>query len=154
MLRRRSDHRTGEKLTAQQAARAGLRYLARAEAGHRPTPAFFAIRGRCRQTLGEKEAARGDQELANRVPGAIALDHYLRGLAVFDKRSLAEGVEAFEAALRLEPTHYWSLMRLGYCFCEFGKTDEDFAGAARVFTGCILKRPEHAHAYYCRGLAY
>src|SRR5213082_878924 len=35
-----------------------------------------------------------------------------------------------------------------------GRGPEDFAGAARVFTGCILNRPDHAHAYYCRANAY
>src|SRR5205807_535649 len=80
--------------------------------------------------------------------------HVLRGQAAFDAKQLAEGVQAFEAALHLEPTHYWSLMWLGYCLCDLGQRREDFAGAARVFTGCILKRPDHAHAYYCRANAY
>jgi tetratricopeptide (TPR) repeat protein len=84
----------------------------------------------------------------------VALDHYLTGQAAYDARHLAEGVAAFEAALHLEPTHYWSLMNLGYCLCDLGRGPEDFAGAARVFTGCILKRPDHAHAYYCRACAH
>src|SRR5207249_12092594 len=84
----------------------------------------------------------------------LALDYFLRGQDAYDAKKLAEGVQAFEAALRLEPTHYWSMMRLGYCLCDLGRGPEDFAGAARVFTGCILNRPDHAHAYYCRAHAY
>ena len=34
------------------------------------------------------------------MPAAIALDHYLRGQAAYDAKQFAEGVQAFEAALR------------------------------------------------------
>src|SRR5262249_12368467 len=99
-------------------------------------------------------AAQADAQRAAQTPPTMALDHFLRGRAARDARQLAEGVQAYEAALRLEPTHYWSLMYLGYCLCDFSERPEDFAGAARVFTGCILKRPDHAHAYTCRAIAY
>src|SRR5262249_50299869 len=84
----------------------------------------------------------------------IALDHYLLAVAAHDAQNRAEAIQQCEAALRLEPTHYWSLMRLGICLCDLGQGAEDFAGAARVFTGCIVKRPGHANAYCCRGNAY
>src|SRR5262249_52276922 len=128
--------------------------LGKAEGAHPPTPALYALRARCRQTLGEAASARADTRLAEQTPATMALDHFLRGQAAYDAKQLAEAVRAFEAALRLEPTHYWSLMWLGYCLCDLGRGPEDFAGAARVFTGCILTRPDHAHAYYCRANAY
>jgi tetratricopeptide (TPR) repeat protein len=112
------------------------------------------LRARCRKTLGETAAAQADRQLADKTPPTLAVDHYLRGKAAYDAKQLAEGVKAFEAGLRVEPTHYWSLMWLGYCLCDLGQGPEDYAGAARVFTGCILKRPDHAHPYYCRGNAY
>src|SRR5262249_14271052 len=74
----------------------------------------------------------------------------LQGQRAHDAKQLAEGVQAFEAALGLEPTDYWSMMRLGYCLCDRGQGPEDFLGAVRVFTGCILKRHDHAHAYNLR----
>jgi tetratricopeptide (TPR) repeat protein len=154
LLQRREGHRSGQAISPAAAAREALVYLGKAEAAHRPTQALYALRARCRQALGEEAAAQADRRLADQTPPALALDHYLRGQAAYDAKQLAEGVQAFEAALRLEPTHYWSLMRLGCCLCDLGKGPEDFAGAARVFTGCILKRPDHAHAYYCRALAY
>src|SRR5262249_24087672 len=90
---------------------------------------------------------------ADSAPPTLAVDHHVRGMAAYKAKQLVEGIQAFEAALELEPTHYWSLMRLGYCLCDLGQGPEDFAGAARAFTGCIPKRPDHAHAYYCRGNA-
>src|SRR5262249_31129903 len=116
--------------------------------------ALYALRALCRKALGEEAAARADTQRADQTPATMALDHFLRGQAAHDAKQLAEGVQAFEAALRLEPTHYWSLNWLGACLCDRGRGPEDFAGAARVFTGCVLHRPDHAHAYYCRGNAY
>src|SRR5262249_50650432 len=58
VVRRRQHHRSGRPLAPPEAARAGLAYLQQAEAAHRPTAAFYRIRARCRQALGEVEAAR------------------------------------------------------------------------------------------------
>jgi tetratricopeptide (TPR) repeat protein len=151
---RREEHRSGNKLSPQGAARAALVYLGKAESAHRATQAFYALRARCHKALGEKAAALADQRRADKTAPTLALDHYLRGQAAYYAKRRAEGIQAFEAGLRLEPTHYWCLMRLGYCLCDLGRGPEDFAKAALVFTGCILKRPDHAHAYFCRGHAY
>jgi tetratricopeptide (TPR) repeat protein len=154
VVRRLQEHRSGQKLSSEAAARQALVYLGKAESAHQPTPAFYALRASCHKTLGEAAAAQADKQLADKTPPTMALDHFLRGQLAYDAKQLAEGVQAFEAALRLEPTHYWSLMWLGYCLCDQGRGPEDLAGAARVFTGCILKRPDHAHAYHCRANAY
>src|SRR5262249_32585 len=137
-----------------EAAREGLAYLRKAEAALRPTSSFYRIRAACREGLMQGTEAHKDLELARQTPGTIALDHYLLGLAAFDPRDKAEGVRQFEAALGVEPTHYWSMLSLGYCLCDLGEQEQAFALAAAVFTGCIMKRPDHAHAYFCRGNAY
>jgi tetratricopeptide (TPR) repeat protein len=168
VLGRRQDHRSGEALSEVAAATQALAYLRKAEIVRQPTRAFYALRGRCRELLGEGEAARADVERADKTPPTMALDHYLQGLAAFaaGRRALAskdnEGVtknknlaiSQFEAALGLEPTHYWSLMRLGYCLASLGQTPEELFAASTVFTGCISKRPDHAHAYHCRADVY
>jgi tetratricopeptide (TPR) repeat protein len=154
VLHRRQGHQSEGKCSPEGAARQALVYLGKAEQARRPTPALYALRALCHAALGDKEAAQADTHLADTTPPALAVDHHLRGQRAFDAGQLAEGVQAFEAALRLEPTHYWSLMKLGYCLCDLGRGPEDFVGAVRVFTGCILKRPDHAHAYYCRSTAY
>src|SRR5262249_3714250 len=59
-----------------------------------------------------------------------------------------------ELALRVEPTHYWSLMRLGQCLHVLGRGREDFVAAVGAFTGCIMKRPDHALAFHGRARVY
>jgi tetratricopeptide (TPR) repeat protein len=154
VVQRRQEHRSGDQLSPEAAARQALVYLAKAESTRQPTRAFYALRARCHQALGEEAASQADRQRADKTLPTLALDYDLLGLTAYDARQLAEGVQAFEAALRLEPTHYWSLMWLGACLCDLGKGPADLAGAARVFTGCILKRPDNAHAYHCRALAY
>jgi tetratricopeptide (TPR) repeat protein len=151
---RQQDHRSGRKLSRESAARAALVYLGKAENAHRPTQALYFLRAGCRKTLGEEAASQADSHLADKTAPTLAVDHQLRGMAACKARQLAEAIQAFEAALRLEPTHYWSLMLLGGCLTDLGQRPEDFTGATRVFTGCILRRPDHAHAYSYRGLAY
>src|SRR5262249_46891657 len=137
---RMQEHRSGRKLSPTEAARQALVYLGKAEGARRPSQALYALRARCRKALGEEAAARADTQRADQIRATMALDHYLRGQAAYDAKQLVEGVQAFEAALGLEPTHYWSMMKLGFCLCDLGQGPEDVKGAARVFTGCILKR--------------
>jgi serine/threonine protein kinase/tetratricopeptide (TPR) repeat protein len=153
LLGRQQDHRSGQKLPVAEAARRALVYLANAASAHEATRALYALRARCRKALHEEAASRADRQLADQTPPTMALDHYLEGQAAYDAKLRAEGVLAFEAALRLEPTHYWSMMRLGYCWCDLGQKPEDFATAVVAFSGCIMQRPDHAHPYYCRGVA-
>jgi serine/threonine protein kinase/tetratricopeptide (TPR) repeat protein len=154
VLRRQQEHGTERTLSSEEAARQALVYLDKAESAHPPTQALFTLRAFCRKTLGDEAAAQADTQRKVQTPATIALDHFLRGLAAHDARKLADGVQAFEAALRLEPTHYWSMLWLGACLCDLGRGPEDFLGAVRVFTGCIMNRPDHAHVYFCRAKAY
>src|SRR5262249_62163732 len=65
---------------------------------------------------------------------------------------------ALGSALLLERSSLWALMWLGGCWCQLGEGPgpfaEHFAGAVGIFSGCILRRPDHAHAYYWRAGAY
>jgi tetratricopeptide (TPR) repeat protein len=153
-LRRRVDHRFGREPSPSEAAREALVYLGRADTAFSLTSAFYEIRGRCRKALGEEEQARRDEELARQTPGMVALDHYLFAVLAYDARDKAEAVRQCEAALRVERTHYWSLLLLGACLCDLGQQEQDFASAAAVYTGCIMKRPEQVYAYFRRGVAY
>jgi serine/threonine protein kinase/tetratricopeptide (TPR) repeat protein len=153
-LRRQIDHRAARALSPPESAQAALTYLGRAEHAVSLTPAFYHIRSRCRHALGDEGAARQDEQSAGQIPKAIALDHYLLALAAFDARNQAESVRHCEAALRLEPTHFWSLLLLGTSLGSLGITKDDYAASALTLTGCILKRPDHAYAYLCRGNAF
>jgi tetratricopeptide (TPR) repeat protein len=151
---RRGDHGSGRNPSSSEAAQQALAYLRKAEAAAPPTAAFYRIRATCRKALGQEEEAGKDLELAGQAPETRALDHLLLGLAAYDAGNMAEAVQQCEAALRAEPAHYWSLLLLGYCQANLGQREQDFVAAATAFTGCILKRPEHAQAYLGRGNAY
>jgi tetratricopeptide (TPR) repeat protein len=152
VVRRQEDHRSGEKMASESAARQALVYLKKAEQAHRPTTSFYRIRSRCRKMLAEEEASRADGQLASLTPGTFALDHYLLGQEAYDAGNKSEAIKQFEAALRLEPTSYWSLMQLGWCLSY--RQPPDYAEAARVYTGCIMKRPDYHLGYHHRGIAY
>jgi tetratricopeptide (TPR) repeat protein len=154
VLAREQDHRSRQKLSRAQAARQGLVYLDKAQRAQRPTVAFYRLRAHCHEALGAKEAAAADEALARNTPPTAAADHYLLGNAALAVGNKAEAVKQFKAALRLEPAHYWSLLYLGIARCNLGEQERDFAAAAAAFTGCILKRPDHATAWFNRGNAH
>ncbi|MFO0888509.1 MAG: tetratricopeptide repeat protein [Isosphaeraceae bacterium] len=153
-VRRQADHRSGSQVSRRQAADQGLAYLRQAEAAAPATSAFYLVRARCLKALGKPAEARPYEELARQTPGTVALDRYLLALAAQSARDKTEAVKQYEAALHVEPAHYWSLQGLGSCLIELGQQEQDFAVAAAVFTGCILKRPDHARSYLGRGYAY
>jgi tetratricopeptide (TPR) repeat protein len=154
LLRRYEEHPSGHKLSAQAAARKALVYLSKAEKAHQPTQVFYSLRADCRKALGEEEAYQADRKIADAMAPTIALDYYRQGLVATDRRQAAEAIEAFEAALQLEPAHYWSLMHLGYVLAGIPAGREDFTGAAHVFSACLMKRPDHVHAYLFRAAMY
>jgi tetratricopeptide (TPR) repeat protein len=152
VLTRRHDHRSERQLTRESAARQALTYLAKAETARPATQALFALRGTCRERLGEDTAARADFRLVRKTAPTLPVDHWCRGLAAFDAKQLQKAIDAFEAALALEPTDYSSLLWLGHCLGDLGQVREHFTAAVGIYSGCILKRPAHAHAYFCRGI--
>jgi tetratricopeptide (TPR) repeat protein/serine/threonine protein kinase len=157
VVKRQEEHRSGERLSPQAAATAALRYVKQAENAHPPTRAFYALRAGCYKALGETDAYEADRQRAEKVAPTLALDDHLRGVAAFDAGKYEEAAKAFESALLREPTHYWSLMRLGYSLFRLGLDHDDrgaIALAVTSFTGCILRRPEHGMAYACRGQSF
>jgi tetratricopeptide (TPR) repeat protein len=153
LVRFQHDYQLKKPLTPVEAAQQALAYLSKAEAFYKPTQALHVLRARGQETLGDLAAAEADKQHAAKTGPTIAFDHFLRGQAAWDEKKLSDGVSAFEAALRVEPTHYWSMVWLGYCLTASGSAD-DRTSAVRVFTGCILKRPDHAHIYFSRASSY
>jgi tetratricopeptide (TPR) repeat protein/serine/threonine protein kinase len=151
---RNNEHGAPQKLSPEAAAREALVCLRKAESAQRPTHAFYMVRAHCRQALGDKAGAQADRQRIDQVAPTTAADHILRALAAVDARRLPEAIEAFEAALRLEPTRYWALMGLGTVLCNLGRGPEDIGRAAGIFTGCLLKQPDHAMAYTHRAMAH
>jgi serine/threonine protein kinase/Flp pilus assembly protein TadD len=154
IARREVDHRSGLKMSHEDAAEKGLAYLNRAENAARSTSAFYQIRARLLKAAGKEAEASQADDLARRTPATIALDHYLLAGAAYDARDMAGALRQYEAALRLEPTHYWSLLGVGLCLSSKDRPEQDFALAATAFTGCILHRPDQVRPYCGRGYVY
>ncbi len=154
LLLRHEDHRLGEHLSGELAAQRAFTYLRGAASAGPLTQGFYKLRADCHEAMGQVELTAADRELARTTPPTIAYDYFLLGQSAFYARNLAEGIKAFDAGLRLEPAHFWSMMWLGTCLCDLGRKPEDFREAARVFGGCIAMRPEHGPAHRWRGLAY
>jgi tetratricopeptide (TPR) repeat protein/serine/threonine protein kinase len=154
MRTRGRDHRSGIKLSTAERARQGLAYLQKAVQVWQPTSALYHLRAAFQKALGKHEAAHADVALARSTPLTMAVDHYLLGQAALRARNKAAAIKQFEAALRREPHHYIALLQLGVGLSLLGEQERDFATAVVAFTGCILKRPEHAAAWNNRGVAY
>jgi tetratricopeptide (TPR) repeat protein len=154
-LDRRIDHHSGQKLAPEAAARATFDYLKQAELARHPTQAFYQIRALAHQGLLQEEAARADFERASREPSVSAFDHYQRGLSEFSGADHVKAYHSFEAALRLNPNHFWSMMMMSHC-CTKVQTNGRilYREAALGATGCIMKRNDYAPAYVLRGFAY
>jgi tetratricopeptide (TPR) repeat protein len=153
VLFRKEGHAADGTLPGAVAARQALTYLKCAEAIPPPTRAWYWLRSRCRQPLQDSAAAKADDQRAKEAPILMAVDHWLPGLVAIGNKQEAEAVKEFESALGVDPTHYWSMLWLGWTLGDLGK-GHDIGEAVRVFTGCILMRPRHAHAYVGRGHAY
>src|SRR5262249_44023324 len=76
------------------------------------------------------------------------------GVAALDAGDKEEMTKQFEMALKVEPTHYESLLRLAFGLRKLGRTQQDFAIAAAACTGCIMRRPAHGYVHYLRSHAY
>jgi tetratricopeptide (TPR) repeat protein len=63
--------------------------------------------------------------------------------------SLRRASERYEAAVRADPSHYWSHLQLGRCYLALGRGPE----AAAVLETCIALRPDVPWGYAARGLA-
>ena len=114
VARRGEDHRSGQEDVSAGGRPGGLAYLRQAEAAAvRPPPSTRFV-PRCSKGAGTASgSAAGRGSLPGDTPATIALDHYLLAGAAYDARNKAEAVQQYEAALRVEPTHYWSLLGLG-----------------------------------------
>jgi tetratricopeptide (TPR) repeat protein len=127
---------------------------------------------------GRKEAAQTDARRGDETPPTTAQDHYLLGQIAFrlawskvddrrranaagnialakeelaaDGKHKATAIEEFEAALRLEPTDYSSMVMVGQCRAFLLPVRSDLNTAAALFTGCIMHRLNHAFPYACR----
>jgi serine/threonine protein kinase/Tfp pilus assembly protein PilF len=150
---RRRDYQTGRPVSTESAARLALTYLRQAELARPPTRVFYWQRARCRRLLKDEDGARSDERRLRETPATIALDHRLLGGQAFAADDRRTAGKEFEAALRIAPADFWSFVWLGAALLDVGGNEER-AQAVRIFTGCIISRPNRAALYRLRAVAY
>ena len=72
---------------------------------------------------------------------------YYLGMVQVDQRNCSAAIPAFLEALRLDPNHLATQLRMGECFLVSSQWDE----AGTLYQGIVQKHPENAEAYYGLG---
>ena len=145
-----------------------LRRLEHATSLQKPSRGLLRLRARCYQLLGDSRQRDEEARRAAdpRLP-VTALCHFLQGEqarieATLPARGqgdattwqpnaerLARAVEHYQAALRIEPDHYWCHFQLGRCYLSLGKGSE----AVEALGTCVALQPRLPWGYSARGLA-
>jgi serine/threonine protein kinase/Flp pilus assembly protein TadD len=112
-----------------------------------PSRALWEDRAFYLALLGDKTGAQAARQTAARLRPASARDHYLLATAYARGQRYAQAVTELDAALELNPHHYWSWVQRGICHQELG----DSVMSASDFGVCIGLRPEFAWGYFNRG---
>ncbi len=116
-----------------------LQYLQRAEAFHSLTRAFYWVRSECQNYLNDTEKARQDRKLFRSTAATTAFDYFLPGHTAGWQGDRKEAIRSYEAALRLQPDHFNSLLFLAMRLSADGRKGE----AAEVYRACLALRPDH-----------
>jgi serine/threonine protein kinase/tetratricopeptide (TPR) repeat protein len=127
----------------------GLHLLDRAgELRHRGK-AWYQQRATLLARKKDEPAAAREREQAAKEPSADALDYFLLGQQCLNRGQLGAAMEQFQAALRLQPDHFWAEIALGLCCFR----NRQRAQAVASLTACQVRRPEYPWTYIHRGLA-
>lgn len=150
------------------AVQAMLGQLARAAALAKPSRGYYRLRARCYQLLGDtKQRDEETRRAAAPALRATALDHFFEAEQARTEATLpatrpgdatswqpnpeglARAVEHYQAALRIDPDHYWCHFQLGRCYLTLGKGTE----AVEALSACVALQPNVPWGYSARGLA-
>jgi tetratricopeptide (TPR) repeat protein len=100
--------------------------------------------------LGDPRRAAAARDRAETIPASSARDHYLLAISYArhgGRDGYTRAIAELNAALDLQPRHYWSALQRGICRMELGES----AQALGDFGTCIGLWPEHPWGYFNRG---
>ena len=112
--------------------------------------ALYEDRSNYRRLLGDTSSADADWTLAEATPMRTARDHYLRATALAADKRFDEATRELEAAIRLDPRHFWAHFELGICHYQRGRYSE----AIGAYSVCVALWDQCAWTYLNRGLAH
>lgn len=132
-----------------------LTLLDRAESvpGLSPSKALWLDRAQYLRRLGKHDLAQKAEAQATQLTAESSREHYLLATA-YARSGSRDGVRRalteLDAAIRLEPRHYWSWVQRGFCHFELG----EHVLAAADFGHCTGLWPEFAWGYFNRGRVF
>jgi serine/threonine protein kinase/Tfp pilus assembly protein PilF len=112
-----------------------------------PLRALWEDRALYLEQLGEGTRAQAARRRATEIAPACARDHYLLATSFARKGRHGDAIAELNAALRLKPDHYWSLVQRGICYRELGEP----LLAAGDFSRCTGLEPGSAWGHYNLG---
>ncbi|WP_406694050.1 protein kinase [Singulisphaera sp. Ch08] len=116
-----------------------------------PSPAYHLRRAACLARAGDEPGASRQRVEAERLEPADAFDHFLLGREWSKRGSLARAKRHFDAALRLQPDHFWALCLSA--ICELNASPPHPAVAKVALRDCLTRQPDFAWLYLLRGFA-
>jgi tetratricopeptide (TPR) repeat protein len=130
-------------------AREALRLVNRAGQIQTPTRSYHLRRAFYLERLGEAAAARAEVARAESLPPAGALDHFLAGQERYQLGDVRGALPHFEAAVGVQPDHFWSQCSFAVCCLH----EHRWAEARAALTVCLVKRPDFVWAWLLRSYA-
>lgn len=116
-----------------------------------PSPAYHLRRAACLARARDEAGASRQRAEAERLEPADAFDHFLLGREWSKRGSLARAKRHFDAALRLQPDHFWALCLSAICELNASPPRPEVAKAA--LRDCLARHPDFAWLYLLRGFA-
>jgi serine/threonine protein kinase/tetratricopeptide (TPR) repeat protein len=137
------------------ATREALALLDRAEAipGLPASKALWLDRSSYLDRLGDQVHAREARKQADATQPADARDHYLVAISHARAGTLEgfrQAIADLDAALQLNPRHYWSTIQRGMCRMELGELTQ----ALGDFGAAVGLGPDQPYGFYNRGCVY
>jgi len=134
---------------AEPTPKAGLRRLDQAARLRPPTRAHHLRRAACLTRAGDSAGAERELRLADRLPASTAFDHFLIGQESYKRGDPIAAIRHFEAAVQLQPDHFWAQCLSAICWLRLNRPTE----ARATLNACLKVEPEFAWLPILRGYA-
>jgi serine/threonine protein kinase/tetratricopeptide (TPR) repeat protein len=104
-------------------------------------------RADCLARLGDSAGAQTERQKGENLPPVTALDHFLMGKKLYKRGSWAEAISHFDAALLIQPGHFWCNCLSAICSLELNRPGP----AWTEFGACLQAEPGLPWLYILRG---
>ena len=116
-----------------------------------PTPnqAYHLRRAACLSRKGDRAGVDEELRRAGTLAPATAFDQFLIGQERYKRRDWAGSLKRFDAALRLQPDHFWAQALSAICSLQLQHPTE----AKAALNACLSREAGFAWLYVLRGFA-